>query len=312
MITQSLKLIAEERHNYRRGGPLLFTMRKLFVLLSVAILLLSGCRTTEKLNERMTIKDLQNKEPRYEKLDAVRYYTGGGMDGSIEDIEIFAEDGRLYGQIRELAYYGIPTRVRRYLLKDEVMKDLEEYVRLYNLSIWDELEKSELIALDAPTTSYTLTFNDGDDKAWVNISDDLILPEGAYDILKGLLKLMRDHISNGQLIDAYQGDLTDDKQIHVARQITNTAEEIEFLLHGHWHNGQYYIEIDDDELKTGFNDETDNGPYHLKQTVNEPYKDYDCGFYRVYENYDRHLYLLLQDFMLIIEDDEGRTFILDR
>jgi hypothetical protein len=156
----------------------------------------------------------------------------------------------------------------------------------------------------AKTTKVGLVLTGGKDdasfcqanyEALVNISDDLIFPDGAYDILKGLLKLMRDHISNGQLIDAYQGDLTDDKQIHVARQITNTAEEIEFLLHGHWHNGQYYIEIDDDELKTGFNDESDNGPYHLKQTVNEPYKDYDCGFYRVYENNDRHLYLLLED-----------------
>ncbi len=293
-------------------------MKKPLIVIIVIILLLAGVvvgiSLFRKHRSNITVADLQKKEARYEDLVKVSYFSGGGMEGSVYREEIYLEDGQLLAQIDKSLYMGEPLIVRKYKITDNnALEQLKAYVREYNLSVWDTLPRSEIEVLDAPGVSWTLTFNDEGNMSWVSINDDLVFPEGGYEVLNGLMKLIGGYIRSGEQVEAYMCDFYDeDYRIYVGRDIDNTDEEIEKLTYDYWSNGEYRIEIDEEGLRTGFGSDDDNEPYLLEETVHEPYKDYDCGWYQIYVQKDRHLYIMVEDFNLKVEDDEGKTLIMER
>ena len=293
-------------------------MKKLLIIIIIVVLMLAavvlGIRFMKNRRSNITIEDLQKKQARYEDLVKVAYFSGGGMGGSVDRQELYLEDGQIYCVIEKSAYMGEPLLVRKYKITDEkALDELKAYVKEYNLSVWDSLPKSGIEVLDAPSTSWTLTFKDNGETSWVNINDDLEFPEGGYSVLNGLNRLMAGYVEKGEQIEAYLSDFYDeDYRVYVGRDINNTDEEISKLTYGYWYNGDYRIEIDEEGLRTGFGNGDENEPYLLEKTVHEPYKDYDCGFYQIYGQNGRHLYIMIEDFRLRAEDDEGKTLLMDR
>ena len=293
-------------------------MKKAVVIIIVIILLslaaVCGIWFMRNHRRNITIQDLQKKDARYEDLVGVSYFTGGGMDGSSYRQEFYLEDGQAYCQVEKSAFIGEPMLVRKYKITDEkALDELKAYVREYNLSIWDTLPRSDMQVLDAPGTAWTMTFNDGGKTSWVNVNNELEYPEGGYGVLNGLNKLIAGYIKTGEQIEAYLCDYYDEEDhIYVSRDIDNTDEEIAKLTYAYWYNGDYWLVIDEEGLRTGFGNGDENEPYLLEETVHEPYKDYDCGFYQIYTQKDRHLYIVVEDFRLVAEDDEGNTLLMDR
>ena len=115
----------------------------------------SACKKKE-----MTLDDLKKREPKCEGLDGLSYYHCGGMEGSTHHIELKTEkDGRITLTYQDADDPGMYDRYRIYEVdNDKIFEELDQMVREYNMSLWDEFPESEYEVLDAPGTSVTLHF----------------------------------------------------------------------------------------------------------------------------------------------------------
>ena len=266
----------------------------------------SGCKKKE-----LTVSDLQKKKAKYEGLCEVYYYHGGGMEGSSFSFSLEKEAGRVLLKQEERNYAGQVSLCYVYQTED-IFEELDDIVKEYNLSVWDEIPESEYFALDAPSTHMTLTFlpeEGGKFNRSMTIDYDKELPQGGVEILNDFVKRILSLRKEENLIDISF------EAIRLARDIENSEEEIEKILLGYWN-------CEDGLLEYGYSNEAElylnqqnKKTYVLKETVNEPYKEANSSWYQIYVNQEdeEDLFYLAFDLpYLLIEYEDGTLFKFQR
>ncbi|MBO4918937.1 MAG: hypothetical protein J5365_02150 [Erysipelotrichaceae bacterium] len=279
-------------------------MRKKLIILLLILLtggaLVFGIMKPKGLSKKTTIEDLKKIRSEHGELLSVSYRHGGGMNGDTfsQTIETNKE-GQVILTVNESSEHWIPLRVWEYRIEDEdVFVKLREYIDRYNLSVWKDLPfDEEHIALDAPSSSIGLIFNDeeygGRKREYCTISYENIVPDGGYDVLNGFVSLIGSYAKNENLIRTYLQ--CDEMQIFTGRDVFNSDEEITELMKGYWGSeiladdgySRYslYTSPYEEEIEL-YQRGGDKIILHSVEIIHEPLSDYDSSWYLVLKNTD--------------------------
>ncbi|MCR4856095.1 MAG: hypothetical protein K5908_07980 [Erysipelotrichaceae bacterium] len=282
-------------------------MKKIRILLFILLVIgggtmLFGC---SKKTKEVTIEDMQKRDPKYEGLCAVTYSHGGGMEGSSHRIEYEKKEDQVTLTFSDSDDPGQADLVCVYRVKD-IFDELDDFVKKYNLSVWEDFPESEMEVLDAPSTSVSLTFLPPEGERfpkWVSIDYDREIPREGYDILKELMSKIIALRDDKDLVDVY---FEGDHEIRVGRDIENSDEEIRDILLGYWSTDEKRFDVNTytEEADLLLPDQ-EWKHYVLKEQVNEPYRDSDSSWYRIYagkEDETDLLYVSVKGPYILVED----------
>ena len=290
--------------------------RKTLVIVLILLIggtLVFGFTKSQNLSKKTTIKQLQKMKSEHGELLSVSYYHGGGMNGDTYSRTIKRnEEGQAILTVRSSSEHWIPVRVWEYLIEEEDVFDrFRAYSDEYNLPAWKDLPfDEEHIALDAPSSSISLSFNDSEYGGWRNesysISYENVIPEGGYEVLNGFVSLIGSYEKKENLIGTYLDD--DGEQIFTGKDIENTDEEVGKLITGYWRSekktvdsntedpfNDYSLDVSSyvDEIEL-FRKGEDKFVFQKGEIIHEPLGDYDSSWYLI----------------LIDQDDPGNLYCL--
>lgn len=261
----------------------------------------------DTFDRNISLKQLQAVKVMRRPLTEVSLYTGGGMPGDSDSDRIVTDSGELYYIKESSPQHNIPLRGYRYRLKDtEALTQLREVIDRYNLSVWDKLPfDDEHIALDAPSSSITMVFDDpeGNGRDHSSISYDNVIPDGGYDALKEFRDVFSAVIREKDLIETYL--VTDGEKLYSGRETANTDQEAELFLSGDWRSIRmvvskegtepqiteftgdsfyifdYYIGCGELELRA-YQLADEDRTFTFERIVHEPLADCDSSWYAVF------------------------------
>lgn len=297
-------------------------MRKGLLILTAVSILIGGLMFSACKKKEITLDDLKKREPKYEGLSGVSYYHGGGMEGSTHRVELKTEkDGRITLTYQDAEDPGMYDRYRVYEVDNEkIFEELDQMVREYNMSLWEEFPESEYEVLDAPGTSLSLYFAPQNGKKYgesVHIDYDKEIPREGYDVLNTFMSKVSACRKKENLLETWLENYGEEK-IYSGRDIENSEEEIDELLKGYWHDENYetklYYYHDEEPMLVNFNG-VEKRYYQLKETVHEVLDDNDCSWYRVYVNKEDEndlIYLTMDSYQLYVKDASGYSLLIEQ
>ena len=291
-----------------------------------------GAMKPKELSKKTTIEQLKKIKSEHGELLSVSFHRGGGMNGDnfSQTIERNKE-GQIILTVKESPEHWIPLRVWEYLIEDEdVFVKLRSYSDEYNLPAWKDLPfDEENIALDAPSSSIGLIFNDEEYGGWkreyYTISYENVIPEGGYDVLNGFVSLIGSYAKKENLIRTYLE--CDDKQIFTGRDIENSEEDIEELIKGYW--GSEELGDDGYSRYSLYTSPYEEGTELYQRAgekivlqrvdiIHEPLSDYDSSWYFILKDTEvpKNLYYLTveRDKLYLVKQTETdkETIIFNR
>ena len=189
------------------------------------------------------------------------------------------------------------------------MAELKDYVRKYNMSIWDQLPDSDEEVLDAPSTGLDMGFKVEGSRftQYVRIPDYKLMTSEEAEVWCGLREKMNSYARDAVLLETYIEDRYCGEKIYWGRDIENSDEEADLLLQGYWFTeDRATLECNGKGIFYLYSIyEEDESEYSLKEIVHEPYKDCDSSWYAVIENPGHVICLAVDGTDLIAEDSEG-------
>lgn len=103
------------------------------------------------------------------------YSSGGGMEGSYESLEIsIRKNGEVWLEYSSLPYIGAEEETVSHTVPAEAIEEIRSLCKKTGVLDWGELPDEELLLLDAPTTSVSFTYGDGE---YYSVSSNDKLPK---------------------------------------------------------------------------------------------------------------------------------------
>ena len=103
------------------------------------------------------------------------YSSGGGMESSYESLEIsIRENGEVWLEYSSLPYIGAEEETVSHTVPAEAIEEIRSLCKKIGVLDWGELPDEELLLLDAPTTSVSFTYGDGE---YYSVSSNDKLPK---------------------------------------------------------------------------------------------------------------------------------------
>jgi len=113
-----------------------------------------------------TLEELINTKKTDEKIEALTYSGGGGMQGGHFSTRLSFKDKELTTTNKQFHY--TPTTVAKYSVSDEKLNEIREYIEKYNFPAWSEIREDEslrptdisvtVLSLCYPSYSYSISF----------------------------------------------------------------------------------------------------------------------------------------------------------
>ena len=120
-------------------------------------------------------------------LTYVSYTKGGGMDGGHHFVTLKRQDDETaLLTVSYLPYYGTKETNTTETVSADVLDKISAVFVQYNMEKWADCPKSDLIALDAPSTGYSFEFG----STTYRFSLDQELPQNAGDALSQINALL--------------------------------------------------------------------------------------------------------------------------
>ena len=122
-------------------------------------------------------------------LSRVYYYYGGSELGDSYSVELTIEEDDNGDPDVRVAYYNQPShdskaKEKTVRVSPEVITGVQEIIDRYHMTEWTDLPKSDIFALDAPSTSFSYEYSDG---TQYRLKDDDEWPEGAGTAIREIL-----------------------------------------------------------------------------------------------------------------------------
>ena len=158
------------------------------VFTAVAVLITAGAFMFKWFKHRHILDGPGMERPLCDTITSCRYYTGGGMDGGSSYIEVYtAEDNKVYLSYYDCPYIGAEEKSYSIEVGEDALNEIQQafYNRRY-LS-WGKLPKSDLELLDAPQTTLSVTYADGEMYS-VSSSDEI--PGEGYKIFSEIYSIL--------------------------------------------------------------------------------------------------------------------------
>lgn len=132
------------------------------------------------------IEKIISKKKELGKLIKVEESSSGGMDGGHKYINLFVDKKEIEKEIQN--WYNSPIEITEYKI-DEGLNEFLDYIDKYNFPAWSKIpEDKELFALDAPSCSISLIYeNDNKRKEYYTIDYNIYSPGKYSEIFREFL-----------------------------------------------------------------------------------------------------------------------------
>ena len=121
-------------------------------------------------------------------ITSCRYYTGGGMEGGSTSIELFTgEDKKIYLSYYDCPYIGAEEVSYTIEVGSDALDEIKKAFCGCNFLSWGKLEQSDLMILDAPRTTISVIYGDGEMYS-VSCFDEL--PKEGYNIFSKIYSIL--------------------------------------------------------------------------------------------------------------------------
>lgn len=122
-------------------------------------------------------------------LTGFRISKGGGMDGGHHETEIrLTEDGASAQiSVEDQEYWNAEAQKRTATVDASVLEQIDAIIRESKMAAWESCPASDMIALDAATTSVTISYAAGS----FSFSSSQELPDGAWAKVREIESLLR-------------------------------------------------------------------------------------------------------------------------
>ena len=173
---------------------------KKIIIAAVVILVVIGIITAVAVITKNTMKNHILDGPGMERplcytITSCRYYTGGGMEGGSTSIEFYTgDDNKIYMSYYNCPYNGAEEESYTIEVAPGALVEIQHALYSRGFLSWGKLEKSELILLDAPTTTISVTYGDGE---IYSVSDTDELPENGYGIFNEIYSIFSIYTKGG-------------------------------------------------------------------------------------------------------------------
>ncbi len=299
-------------------------MKRKSILITLIIVLLGGAIVfglifANSYHRQMSLAALKKKKPQYTGLIYAGLSHGGGMNGERYLTSIGYDDNRkIIFTTEESPEHYVPSLVNVYEVEDpDAMKQLDEYVAKYNMSVWDKVPSSDIQVLDAPSTSLNLRFKADEDQRfadYMTISYDLDLSNECFDVLRDFTAKMSSYQKKkiDQYFEGYE-----EKKIYLGKDIENSDDEIKEVLCGYFYNEEnrnIFIDAYEGNLRVRGIRGDDFVEYEMAEAtiVHEQFRDHDCSWYIRYGSQEDTLYVVCTYEKVFVEDAQGNIYVLTR
>ena len=277
-----------------------------------------GLLFSKGFRRKMSLAQLKKKQPQYTGLVYASLSHGGGMNGERYLNSIgYDENKKIIYTTEESPEHFVPALVTVFEVENpDAMKELDEYVAEYNMSVWDKIPESGIEVLDAPSTSLNLRFKASEDQRfadYMTISYDLDLSDECFEVLHNFTRKMGSYPM--KQIDKYFSGNSEEK-IYLGKDIENSDEQIKQVLCGYFYNKDngVFADLYDGNLRIRgvYSDEYVDYDIEDAQIVHEQLKDYDCSWHVKYGSEENALTITCAYTEIYIEDVQGNTYIMER
>ncbi len=163
---------------------------KIAVIVVTAIVIIAtvGVVMLKSFLDRQILDGPDMERPLCYTITSCRYYTGGGMDGSSSSIEIYiGEDNKVYLSYYDCPYIGAEEENYTIEVVSGALDEIQQAFYNRRFLSWGKLPKSDLELLDAPQTTITVTYGDGEMYS-VSSSDEI--PGEGYKIFNEIYSIL--------------------------------------------------------------------------------------------------------------------------
>lgn len=159
------------------------------VFTAVAVLITAGAFVFERFKQRHILDGPGMVRPPCYTITSCRYYTGGGMDGGSNSVEVYTgEDNKVYLSYYDCPYNGAEEKSYTIEVGPGVLDEIQQALSARRFLSWGELPDSELILEDAPVTQLSVTY--GDNEHYTVSSDDE-LPEDGIGVFSEIYNIFK-------------------------------------------------------------------------------------------------------------------------
>lgn len=158
------------------------------VFTAVAVLITAGAFMFRWFKHRHILDGPGMERPLCDTITSCRYYTGGGMDGGSSYIEVYtAEDNKVYLSYYDCPYIGAEEKSYTIEVGADALNEIQQTFYNREFLSWGKLPKSDLELLDAPHTTLSVTYGDGEMYS-VSSSDEI--PGEGYKIFSEIYSIL--------------------------------------------------------------------------------------------------------------------------
>lgn len=131
----------------------------------------------------MLIINKSNKKVEDNQLIEVTYSNSSDSNGNVDNISLNITKKIITTQYK--AIHSDPLKTKTYKVSDKDINKIVSMIKDYKLINYTDLPiDTDLIAMDAPSTSLGLVYKTIDSKEWHSISYNSKFPKGAFDKVK--------------------------------------------------------------------------------------------------------------------------------
>ena len=158
------------------------------VITAIAIVATIGVVMFRRYSDRYILDGPGMERPLCYTITSCRYYTGGGMEGGSSSIEVYTgEDGKFYLSYYDCPYIGAEEESYTIEISPDALTEIQHACYSRSLLSWGKLEKSDQIILDAPQTTISVTYGDGE---MYSVSDSDEIPGEGYKIFGEIYSIL--------------------------------------------------------------------------------------------------------------------------
>ena len=151
-------------------------------------------------NYSQELQSLIKKTKTYDKLIDITYSSSGDMNGNTDSLSLDIESKILRQEFRK--EHSDPLQITEYSVSTQEIEDIISYIEKYNFPEWQSLKTSSEIALDAPTTGISFTYDNskksGSSRELYYVDYNMLMPEDGkqalYDLADSLQNLKKNKI----------------------------------------------------------------------------------------------------------------------
>lgn len=143
----------------------------------------------EKIKENVKIyNEIINSKYEHGPLTGIRYMDSSAYGGYSHSLDIELTDGKYILKQIDVNYdEGNESNVVEYSVSNEDFKEIEDYVKKYNLPDFSKFKESEYQELDGNTVTISMYYNNEDNYEAYSVSYDLDIPSEGYKVLNKLV-----------------------------------------------------------------------------------------------------------------------------